>query len=53
MISIAFSACALSPEMAQSSACVYAATQSRCSSLQPMSGLEYGPHSTVSRGFGV
>ena len=35
MILIAFSAYALSPVMYQSSACVYAAALSRCSSLQP------------------
>src|SRR5438067_11466924 len=53
MISIALSACLLSPEIAQSSACVYAASLSRCSALQPRSGLEYGPHSHVFHGCGT
>src|SRR5205823_11947541 len=39
--------------MYQSSACPYAASLSACSSLQPRSGLELEPHSTVSRACGV
>src|SRR3954466_4213939 len=53
MILIELSAYAFSPVIAHNSACVYAAALSRCSSLQPRSGLEYGPHSTVSRGLGA
>lgn len=39
--------------MYHSSARVYAAMASSRSSVQPMLGLEYEPHSTTDRGFGV
>jgi hypothetical protein len=37
----------------QASASVYAAMASSRSSVQPLFGLEYEPHSTVARGFGT
>ncbi|MFD0581490.1 hypothetical protein [Dactylosporangium darangshiense] len=39
--------------MNQASERVYAAIASSRSSVQPLFGLEYEPHSTVARGFGV
>jgi hypothetical protein len=39
--------------MYHASASVYAAMASSRSSVQPLSGWEYEPHSTVARGFGV
>ncbi len=50
---IDFCAYALSPVMYQASASVYAAIASSRSSVQPLLGLEYEPHSTIARGLGV
>src|SRR4051812_46034217 len=41
------------PVMYQASASVYAAIASSRSSVQPLFGFEYGPHSTFDRGLGV
>src|SRR2546423_6462973 len=49
---IALAADRRSPVRYQISAWVYAATPSMCSSVQPRSGLELGPHSTTARGCG-
>src|SRR5262249_46829975 len=54
MISMAFWAYASLPVRYQSSASVYAASVSACSSLQPTSGfIELGPQSTDANGVGV
>src|SRR6266540_2807349 len=50
---IDFCAYAVLPVMYQTSASVYAAMASSRSSVQPLFGFEYGPHSTVARGLGV
>src|SRR3954466_3947887 len=53
MILMAVLAYCASPENDQMSACVNAAVASLSSSVQPTSGLEYGPHSTLETGCGV
>jgi hypothetical protein len=50
--SIDLRAYAALPVRYQASASVYAAMASSRSSVQPLFGLEYEPHSTVARGFG-
>src|SRR5687767_10950348 len=50
---IAFCARALLPVKYQRSACAYAAAASSRSSVQPLLGFEYAPHSTIARGAGL
>src|SRR5690349_19933783 len=53
MIWIDFCAYRASPVRYQARASVYAAIASSRSSVQPLLGLEYDPHSTTARGAGV